>query len=124
MFGLQVAACAQQFIISIDRFGLGGGELQFGLQADAVGVEQVRQDRKLVQVSVADDAVILFGLLLRQPQQLHALQCLPVPDIGAPHADAQLLQDLLFAVFGKCGLIARLLYFVAVAVERREVERQ
>ena len=51
-----------QLVVGVDDVSAGGGQLQFGIQTQAVGIEQVGEDGQLVQVTVAHNAVVLFGL--------------------------------------------------------------
>ena len=60
--GLQAAACLQQLIIGIDHFGACDRQLHLCLEPDAARIEQVGEDRELVQVAVMHDAVVFVRL--------------------------------------------------------------
>lgn len=108
----------------IDHFGACGRQLHLCLEPDAARIEQVGEDRELVQVAVMHDAVVFVRLADGQHQCLYALERFLVFRAGAPHIDPDRLHHLLFCVFTQRNLVTRLFDAMPVAVQRREVVRQ
>ena len=103
--------------IGIDGLYFRVCQLQLGVEADIVRIEQVGQDGELIQIAVVDDAVVLFGLANRQGQGLDTLHRLLVVDVRRPYVAAYRLPLQFFRIGLLPDALSGLMQVVPVLIE-------
>ena len=104
----------------IDHPRLGIGKLEFHVQAEVVGIEQVGQDGQLAHIAVLHDSEVFLGLQDREAQGFHFLQGLVMVEVCRPDVVLELEQAFVFTGLVQTDVFPACLDPVTIGVKAGE----